>query len=86
MFPHSAARLLTLLSSEMLGVVLVGLYAVEWVTKTPGFGTLTIDAAGSRSPGLIFAVVLLPVLAVAAVNTLQNVYYSVIDPRVDPVG
>ncbi|WP_435116507.1 ABC transporter permease subunit [Halolamina sp. C58] len=83
-FPHSAARLLTLLSSEMLGVVLVGLYAVEWVTQTPGFGTLTIDAAGSRAPGLIFAVVLLPVVAVATVNALREAYYSVIDPRVDP--
>ncbi|GAB7013466.1 ABC transporter permease subunit [Halolamina salina] len=85
-FPHSAARLLTLLSSEMLGVVLVGIYAVEWVTETPGFGTLTIDAAGSRAPGLIFAVVLLPVLAVAGVNTLQEVYYSVFDPRVEGDG
>lgn len=82
-FPHSAARLLTLLSSEMLGVVLVGLYAVEWVTETPGFGTLTIDAAGSRVPGLIFAVVLLPVLVVTAVNALQDLYYEVVDPRLD---
>ena len=85
-FPHSAARLLTLLSSEMLGVVLVGLYAVEWVTETPGFGTLTIDAAGSRIPGLIFAVVLLPVLVVTAINALQDAYYEVVDPRVDPVA
>lgn len=82
-FPHSAARLLTVLTSEMLGMVLVGLYAVEWVTRTPGFGTLTIDAAGSRSPGLIFAAVLLPVFVVTVVNTLRETYYSLFDPRVE---
>jgi len=84
-FPHSAARLLTVLSSEMLGIVLVGLYAVEWVTRTPGFGTLTIDAVGSRIPGLIFGVVLLPVALVVGVNFLQDAYYALFDPRVDRV-
>ena len=82
-FPHSAARLLTLLSSEMLGVVLVGLYVVEWVTKTPGFGTLTIDAVGSRHPGLVFGVIMLPVGLVVAVNFLQDAYYTLLDPRVN---
>jgi peptide/nickel transport system permease protein len=82
-FPHSAARLLTLLSSEMLGVVLVGLYAIEWVTKTPGFGTLTIDAVGSRYPGLVFGVILIPVALVVAVNFLQDAYYTLVDPRVE---
>ena len=82
-FPHSAARLLTVLTSEMLGMVLVGLYAVEWVTRTPGFGTMTIDAAGSRAPGLIFAAVLLPVLVVSVVNTVRETYYSLFDPRVE---
>jgi peptide/nickel transport system permease protein len=82
-FPHSAARLLTVLTSEMLGMVLVGLYAVEWVTRTPGFGTMTIDAAGSRTPGLIFAAVLLPVLVVSVVNTVRETYYSLFDPRVE---
>jgi peptide/nickel transport system permease protein len=82
-FPHSAARLLTLLSSEMLGMVLVGLYVVEWVTETPGFGTLTIDAVGSRYPGLIFGVVLLPVGLVVAVNFFQDAYYTLVDPRVE---
>ncbi|KPN30899.1 glutathione ABC transporter permease GsiC [Halolamina pelagica] len=84
-FPHSAARLLTVLSSEMLGIVLVGMYAVEWVTRTPGFGTLTIDAVGSRIPGLIFGVVLLPVALVVGVNFLQDAYYALVDPRVDRV-
>lgn len=83
-FPHSGARLLTVLSSEMLGIALVGLYAVEWVTRTPGFGTLTIDAVGSRFPGLIFGVVLLPVALVVVVNFLQDAYYTLIDPRVNP--
>jgi peptide/nickel transport system permease protein len=85
-FPHSAARLLTVLTSEMLGMVLVGLYAVEWVTRTPGFGTMTIDAAGSRAPGLIFAAVLLPVLVVSVVNTVRETYYSLFDPRVETGG
>lgn len=82
-FPHSAARLLTVLSSEMFGMVLVGLYAVEWVTHTPGFGAMTIDAAGSRAPGLIFAAVLLPVFVVAVVNTARETYYALFDPRVE---
>jgi peptide/nickel transport system permease protein len=44
---------------------------------------MTIDAAGSRAPGLIFAAVLLPVLVVAVVNTVRETYYSLFDPRVE---
>lgn len=82
-FAHSAARLITVLTSEMLGMLLIGLYVVEWVSRTPGFGTLTIDAAASRHPGLVFAIVLLPTGLVAITNAARESYYTLYDPRVE---
>ncbi|EMA43742.1 ABC transporter permease subunit [Halococcus saccharolyticus] len=82
-FAHSAARLTTVLTSEMLGLVLVGLYVIEWISRTPGFGSLTIDAAASRHPGLVFAVVLLPAGVIAVTNAARESYYTLFDPRVE---
>lgn len=81
-FPHAAVHLLTAFLSDALGLVLVGLYVIEWITGTPGFGLLTIDAVGARIPGLIFAVILLPVVVAVAVNVAQDIYYELFDPRV----
>lgn len=81
--PHTVVHLVTALFTDTLGLVLVGVYVIEWVTDTPGFGALTIDAVGSRVPGLVFAVVLLPVVLAVAVNLAQDLYYALFDPRVD---
>ena len=81
-FAYSAARLTTVLVSEMLRVVSIGLYAIELITATPGFGTLTIDAA-SRHPGLVFAVVLLPAGLIAVTNAARGSYDTLYDPRVE---
>ena len=82
-FAYSATRLTTVLVSGMLGVVLIGLYAIEWITAIPGFGTLTIDAAASRHPGLVLAVVLLPAGLIAVTNAARESYYALYDPRVE---
>ena len=82
-FAYSAARLTTVLVSEMLRVVSIGLYAIELITATPGFGTLTIDAAASRHPGLVFAVVLLPAGLIAVTNAARGSYDTLYDPRVE---
>lgn len=82
-FAHAAARLTTALSTEMVGLVLAGLYVIEWISHTPGFGSLTIDAAASRHPGLVFAVVLLPTAVIAVANAARESYYALYDPRVE---
>lgn len=66
----------------MLGMVLIGIYVIEWITGVPGVGTLTIDAVGARTPALVFAVVMIPVVIAVFTNYLQDVYYAFIDPRV----
>lgn len=81
-FPHAAVHLLTAFVTDMLGMVLIGMYVIEWLTDTPGFGTLTIDAIGTRVPALVFTVVLLPVVLATVVNFLQDVYYAFVDPRI----
>ncbi|MEZ3117362.1 ABC transporter permease subunit [Halobaculum sp. MBLA0147] len=83
LLPHAAARLATLLLSEAFGAVLVAGYVIEWATSTPGIFALTIEAVASRRPGLVFPVVLLPVVVVVTVNLLQELYYLLFDPRVD---
>lgn len=80
--PHAAVHLVTAFFTDMLGMVLIGMYVIEWITDVPGFGTLSIDAVGARTPALIFAIVLIPVLIATFTNYCQDVYYEFIDPRV----
>ncbi|ERH13655.1 MAG: ABC-type dipeptide/oligopeptide/nickel transport system, permease component [halophilic archaeon J07HB67] len=81
--PHTVVRLATTLLSDTLGLVLVGVYVLEWLAGVPGFGALTIDAIGTQVPGLMFATVLLPVTVAVVVNLGQDLYYALLDPRVD---
>jgi peptide/nickel transport system permease protein len=50
---NTAVTLLSVLLAEMYGLVLVGVFTVEFVTKTPGLGALLIDATLESQLGLI---------------------------------
>lgn len=82
-FRNAAIPLLTLFFTDMLGLTFLGIYVIEWVSRTPGIGSLTIDAVGSRVRPLLFLVVMLPVVLGVVVNFLQDAAYVLFDPRVD---
>lgn len=65
-----------------LGTIIGGSVVVETVFSWPGIGSLLINGAKMRDyPIIIYGVMLISV-AVTLVNTLVDILYSVIDPRI----
>lgn len=65
-----------------LGNLLAGTVIVETVFSRPGIGRLLIDAIQQKDYPTIQAVVLLIAVVYATVNTLVDLLYPLLDPRV----
>lgn len=85
-FRNAAIPLLTLFFTDMLGMVVVGIFVVEYITYVPGIGQLMIDALLAGDLRLMLAVAVLTVVAGVLTNFAQDVAYLLFDPRVDPDG
>lgn len=72
---------ITLLGLQ-LGTLLGGAVITETVFSWPGVGMLTIDAIQSRDYPIVQASVLLISLTYVVVNTLTDIVYAWVDPRV----
>jgi|GEM_PF-3527938 len=82
LFRNTAITLLSALLTEMYGMVLVGVFTVEFVARTPGLGELIIEAVlGSQLP-LILGLSLLFVLVGVVATFLEDLAFAVTDPRV----
>lgn len=82
MFRNNAIPLLTLFFTDMLGMVVVGIVAVEYVVGAPGIGELTIDAVVARDVRLVLSLSVLTVAVGVVANFVQDVAYLLADPRV----
>lgn len=83
---HHAMRnamlpVITLLGLQ-LGTLLGGAVITEIVFSWPGVGQLTIDAINRRDYPVVQACVLLISLAYVVVNTLTDLVYAWLDPRI----
>jgi len=83
---HHALRnallpVITLLGLQ-LGVLLGGAVITEVVFSWPGLGQLTIESIQRRDYPVVQACVLLISLTYVVVNTLTDVVYGLLDPRV----
>ena len=65
-----------------LGVLLGGAVVTEIVFSWPGIGELTIEAIQKRDYPVVQACVLLISVSYVVVNTLTDVVYAWLDPRV----
>jgi len=79
--PNALLPLVTLLGLQ-LGALLGGAVITEVVFAWPGIGQLTIDAIQKRDYPLLQASVLLISISYVLVNTLTDMVYRVIDPRI----
>lgn len=82
-FRNTAVPLLTLFFTDMFGMVVVGVFVVEFVTAAPGIGALMIEAVLDDNLQLILGITLLTVLVGVVANFLQDVAYLLYDPRVE---
>ncbi|MFC4407118.1 ABC transporter permease [Haloarchaeobius iranensis] len=79
---NAAIPLLSLFLTEMLSVLVLGVLVIEEVFNIPGFGSLMLQAVGARDMPLIIGVTMVVAFIGIVGNFLQDVAYTVLDPRV----
>jgi peptide/nickel transport system permease protein len=77
--------LLTVIGLQ-LGFVLNGAVVVEVVFQRPGLGTLLVDAIFDRNYPVVQGVTLLAGVLFVSVNTVTDLAYGLVDPRIDIGG
>lgn len=78
---NALTPVMTLLGLQ-LGALLTGTIIVETIFSWPGLGRLLITAISARDYPLVEGCVLVFALSYVAANTLTDVFYGVIDPRI----
>ena len=78
---NAAVPLLNLFGAQMIGMLLGGLFVVEYIFSYPGVGMLTINAVFQRDFPIIQAVAILASGALVAINMLVDFTSTTIDRR-----
>lgn len=78
----AAAPLLSLFFVDLLGVLVVNVYVIEFVFEIPGFGLLSYDAIKARDLPLVMGTAMAVALFGIAGNAVQDLAHTVLDPRV----
>lgn len=79
--PNAALPVITVLGLQ-LGALLGGAVITEMIFAWPGVGQLTIEAIQRRDYPLVQACVLVISFAYVAVNTVTDLIYAWVDPRI----
>ncbi|MFB6173817.1 MAG: ABC transporter permease [Halobacteriales archaeon] len=77
------APLATILVGDLLGILLAASYLVEVVFGIPGLGQLGFNAIIAQDTALVLGTSLVPVFIAVIGNLLQDIAYTVLDPRID---
>ncbi|WP_343650206.1 ABC transporter permease [Herbaspirillum sp.] len=80
-FPNALIPIITVIGTNF-AALLGGAVFIETVFSWPGMGTLFLDGIESRDYPLIMGITLFMALTILAVNTLTDLLYSWIDPRI----
>jgi peptide/nickel transport system permease protein len=75
--------LITVLVSDLLGVVVTASYLVEYVFGIPGIARLNYRAIVNGDTALVLGTTTVFVLVAVLGNLLQDLAYTVLDPRID---
>lgn len=78
---NAAVPLLNLLGAQMIGMLLGGLFVIEYIFSYPGVGKLTIDAIFQRDFPIIQAVAVLASAVLVFINILVDYASAAIDRR-----
>lgn len=71
----------TTLAAYFVGATLGGAVLTETVFARPGLGRVTLQAIGAKDMPVVLGIVVLSALVFIVVNTLLDLLYVVIDPR-----
>lgn len=78
---NAALPVITVTSVQLAGLV-VGAVVIERVFSIPGLGAFLLDSVSNRDLPAVQAAVLVLVVFTLAINTLVDLSYAIIDPRV----
>lgn len=79
---NAAVPLVSAFFAEILTLLYLGVIVIEVVFGLPGFGAITFRAIQNRDVALILGVTFVPLLVGVVGNFLQDLAYTVLDPRV----
>ncbi|MFB6123871.1 MAG: ABC transporter permease [Haloferacaceae archaeon] len=79
----AAVPLMTILVGDILGIFLAASYLVEVVFGIPGLGQLSYDAIMAQDTALVLGTTLIFTFVAVVGNLIQDVAYTVLDPRID---
>lgn len=83
LFRNTATTLLSVLLTDMFGMVVVAVFTVEFATETPGIGEFIITAVlDGDLPGILGVTLLLVGVGVLA-TFAEDLAYALTDPRVE---
>jgi len=83
--PNALLPVITVLGLQ-LGALLSGAVITEMIFSWPGLGELTVSAIQKRDYAVVQGCVLLISLAYVLVNTLTDLVYGLVDPRIRAQG
>jgi peptide/nickel transport system permease protein len=82
----AAVPLMTIFIADLLGLLLASSFLIEVVFQIPGLALLGYNAIVNQDTPLVMGTTLVPVLLLLLGNLLQDVAYTVLDPRIDYEG
>lgn len=80
---NAAIPLTSAFFAEILTLLYLSVIVIEVVFDLPGFGLITFQAINAQDIGLILGVTIVPLLLGIVGNTVQDLAYSLLDPRVE---
>jgi peptide/nickel transport system permease protein len=82
-FRPAMVPLMTIFIADILGLLFAGAYLTEVVFQIPGLALLSFRAIVQQDTPLVMATTLIPVFIAIVGNLLQDIAYTVLDPRID---
>jgi peptide/nickel transport system permease protein len=79
----AAVPLMTIFIADLLGLLLASSFLVEVIFQIPGLALLGYNAIVNQDTPLVMGTTLIPVLLLLVGNLLQDIAYTVLDPRID---
>ncbi len=82
-FRPAMVPLITILVGDILGLLFAGGYVIEVIFQIPGLGLVSYEAIIQQDMPLVLATVLVPVFIAIIGNLIQDLCYTILDPRID---
>lgn len=85
-FRPALVPLITILIGDLVGIIFATAYIVEVIFQIPGLGLISYNALVRQDTPLVLATTLIPVFIAIIANLLQDIAYTVLDPRITYEG